>query len=117
MRRLLLVLWAACAKEKVWKARPFRPVRVPVYNKSAACDKADPFPRDSGPCYNRRACLAELEKRGQGRQDASRLAALFRNTSMLVLGDSVNLYRTVWKSNFRRPTPSTRRCRRTASVR
>ena len=68
-------------------------MRVPVYNKSAACDKADPFPRDGGPCYDRRKCLAELERRGQGRQDASRLAALFRNTSMLVLGDSVNLYR------------------------
>ena len=101
------LLAAACAKEKVWKARPFRPVRVPVYNKSAACDKADPFPRDGGPCYDRRKCLDELERRGQGRQDASRLAALFRNTSMLVLGDSVNLHRAVWKSNFRRPTPST----------
>ncbi len=96
MGRGRLAAWllaAACAKEKVWKARPFRPVRIPVVNKSAACDRADPFPRDGGPCYDRRACLAELERRGQGRQDASRLAALFRNTSMLVLGDSVNLYR------------------------
>ena len=110
------LLAVAGAKEKVWTARPFRPVRIPILNESAACDRADPFPRD-GRCYDRRKCLDELERRGQGKQDASRLAALFRNTSMLVLGDSVNLYRAVWKSNFRRPTPSTRRCRRTASVR
>lgn len=93
MLRVSCLLAAAGAKEKVYKARPFRPLRLPVHDTSDTCDKADPFPREGSRCYDRHECMLELEKRGQAKQDTGRLAALFRNTSMLVLGDSVNLYR------------------------